>query len=166
MQNAKISRGHLIKTQHVVVLLPINNSSGILMQLRDINPDISFPGCWGFFGGSIEAGENASQAALRELFEELSIIPETIYALGSEVRINDLADVISTAFTFQLFSPVNSIDLSEGLDLRFLSIEDIELGYAYSKKMDRTFPIVQTSYIRKMMESCIQFWSERGKEDA
>ena len=42
-----------------------------LMQLRDDEPSIVFPGQWGLFGGTIEIGESTCEAASRELEEEI-----------------------------------------------------------------------------------------------
>ena len=43
------------------------------MQLRDQRPDIWYPGCWGCFGGSLDAGEEPLGALRRELKEELQL---------------------------------------------------------------------------------------------
>jgi 8-oxo-dGTP pyrophosphatase MutT (NUDIX family) len=43
------------------------------MQLRDLRPDIWYPGHWGCFGGSLDAGEEPLQALRRELEEELEL---------------------------------------------------------------------------------------------
>ncbi len=42
-----------------------------LLQLRDDVPHIWYPGHWGSFGGSVEAGEDELAALHRELEEEL-----------------------------------------------------------------------------------------------
>ena len=43
------------------------------MQLRDARPDIWYPGCWGCFGGAVDAGEDALATLRRELAEELEL---------------------------------------------------------------------------------------------
>lgn len=43
------------------------------MQLRDPRPEIWYPGHWGCFGGSLEAGEEPFQGLCRELQEELEL---------------------------------------------------------------------------------------------
>lgn len=45
------------------------------MQQRDHTPGIAFPGCWTFFGGQVEAGEDFKSALMRELHEELGCVP-------------------------------------------------------------------------------------------
>ena len=51
------------------------------LQLRDNKPGIEAPGMWGLFGGRIELGENASDAVVREVYEELAIKPPTFQPL-------------------------------------------------------------------------------------
>lgn len=63
------------------VLFPDNGVGAILiapdgrylLQLRDDKPGIFFPGHWGCFGGAVDPGEDAEQAIIRELFEELGL---------------------------------------------------------------------------------------------
>ena len=45
-----------------------------LFQLRDDKPEIVMPGCWGFFGGEVDAGESYERAIVRELDEELGLV--------------------------------------------------------------------------------------------
>ncbi|PWD69909.1 7,8-dihydro-8-oxoguanine-triphosphatase [Dickeya dianthicola] len=46
----------------------------ILLQLRDSDKDIPYPGYWSLFGGGLEGEETPAQAAVRELNEEIGII--------------------------------------------------------------------------------------------
>jgi ADP-ribose pyrophosphatase YjhB (NUDIX family) len=43
------------------------------MQLRDERPDIWYPGCWGCFGGALDAREQSIEGLRRELREELEL---------------------------------------------------------------------------------------------
>ena len=44
-----------------------------LLQLRDDIPGIWYPGHWGMFGGSVDAGEDEIEALRRELREEIEL---------------------------------------------------------------------------------------------
>ena len=56
-----------------------------LMQLRDFNPSIVYPGHWGFFAGHSEPGESAEETMWREIEEELSWKPQNLNFLGDIV---------------------------------------------------------------------------------
>ena len=58
---------------HSVIILPRLPDGSVLLQLRDNQPGIVYPGTIGLFGGSVEAGETAAAAACRETTEELSL---------------------------------------------------------------------------------------------
>lgn len=57
-----------------VALLPyiVNSEVRVLLQKRSALAEL-LPGCFGFFGGAIEANETSAQALEREAFEELRI---------------------------------------------------------------------------------------------
>jgi 8-oxo-dGTP diphosphatase len=44
-----------------------------LLQHREDRHDISYPNCWGLFGGACEQEESAADALRRELLEELDL---------------------------------------------------------------------------------------------
>ncbi len=56
----------------VAALLTLDDGRYV-MQLRDDNPDIFYPGHWGCFGGAIDSGETPYEALRRELKEELEL---------------------------------------------------------------------------------------------
>ena len=56
----------------VGVLILVNHST-LLLQHRDMRPDIFYPGKIGLFGGAIENNETPQSAAVREIKEELFI---------------------------------------------------------------------------------------------
>jgi 8-oxo-dGTP pyrophosphatase MutT (NUDIX family) len=49
-----------------------------LMQLRDNKPDILLPDHWSLFGGTVDPGEDADAAIVRELIEELEFRPKQV----------------------------------------------------------------------------------------
>ncbi len=54
-----------------VAIAILYRENRFLMQLRDNDPRIVHPGCWGFFGGHIEPGESPEVAVVREVIEEI-----------------------------------------------------------------------------------------------
>lgn len=55
--------------------LILDQAGRYLLQLRDDKPGILHPGAWGMFGGHIEPGETPEAAVLRELEEEIGLVP-------------------------------------------------------------------------------------------
>jgi len=94
-----------------------------LMQLRDDNPDILYPGHWGFFGG--------------QLMEELSYCPPilTLFDCHQDTY------VIRYVYHGQLDKAVNEMVLGEGMDLEWFTPEDIERGDRYSAKINQVRPL-------------------------
>ena len=59
---------------HAVAAILLTPDDRYVLQLRDRKPGIFFPGRWSCFGGGVEAGDAAPEAALaRELHEELGL---------------------------------------------------------------------------------------------
>jgi 8-oxo-dGTP pyrophosphatase MutT (NUDIX family) len=60
-----------LQVGNAVAAILVDTDGRYLLQLRDDVPHIWYPGHWGAFGGSIEAGEDELTALQRELQEEL-----------------------------------------------------------------------------------------------
>ncbi len=60
-----------LQVANAVAAILVDADSRYLLQLRDDVPHIWYPGHWGAFGGSVEAGEGELAALQRELEEEL-----------------------------------------------------------------------------------------------
>jgi len=58
-----------------VAALLVTPDRRYLLQLRDDIPGIWYPDHWGLFGGAIEPGESPEQALMREVEEELGVVP-------------------------------------------------------------------------------------------
>lgn len=107
------------------------------MQLRDDKPYIVFPSNWGLFGGSIEKGESACEAASRELEEEIKIVAasEDIYKGRQYIQSNYR---VHTCF-YDLKIPLSKGSLQEGMDLGFFPINKILKGKLFSQKFNAYF---------------------------
>lgn len=141
--------------KEVVVVLPYVDNK-VLLQLRDLKENIAFPGHWGFFGGTIDNGESPEDAAKRELIEEIGYEPANLSKFSFDI-IPDLGDLPSYAFCCPLKIPAGKIKLMEGLDIALFSLEDVMKNDLHSRKMGRSFPVVESPYllitIRKLWES-------------
>lgn len=65
-------------TDAVAAIIVHEDSGRYLLQLRDNIPTIPYPDHWGLFGGSVESGESDEQALLREIDEEISLVPRSL----------------------------------------------------------------------------------------
>jgi 8-oxo-dGTP pyrophosphatase MutT (NUDIX family) len=70
----------------IAVVTLIDSRSRILLQLRDGNTRID-PNRWCLPGGTVERGEDAVAAALRELFEETGLTPDTDLVMAWRGRV-------------------------------------------------------------------------------
>ena len=67
----------VVETAHAILKLGDN----YVLQLRDDSPLVASAGQWSLFGGKIDKGETPQDAMQREIFEELSIKPDTLKLL-------------------------------------------------------------------------------------
>ena len=70
--------GHTENNPPATAAIIISEERHYLLQQRDNQPGIWYPGFWGLFGGAIDPGETPQTALRRELFEELHFIPQTL----------------------------------------------------------------------------------------
>lgn len=137
--------------EEVVVVLPLM-ADKVLFQLRDFNKEISLPGQWGFFGGSIDKGELPIDAAFREIEEELCITPSCLCFLGSDFPIEG---VLAYIFSFDLGSLLSSISLQEGSDLALISLEDLGKKSFFSPRLKKQCPIISLPFIVRTMKKAL-----------
>jgi NDP-sugar pyrophosphorylase family protein len=88
----------------------INERGQVLLQQRDDNPAIRYPGHWSLFGGSIEADESASAAVSREVKEEIDF-EMTNFGLFREFVQNNKREF---AYVGELSAELPELTLSEG----------------------------------------------------
>lgn len=119
-----------------------NHEGKFLIQLRDNKPTIPYPGCWVFPGATVEEGEYAFDAALREIPKEFEIYvgPEEVVFIGGYTR-----DDSVKCFIFAYIGGKIPIKITEGQRFQFFSIEEIKklpLGFQQNKFL---VPLVERS---------------------
>lgn len=88
----------------------INRAGQVLLQQRDDNPAIRYPGHWSLFGGTIEEGESPAAAAAREVKEEIDYDMRN-FGLFREFVQNNKREF---AFVGELSAELDELTLSEG----------------------------------------------------
>lgn len=121
-----------------VAIAILQQSGKFLMQLRDDDPQIIYPGHWGCFGGHIEPGESADAAVRRELLEEIGYCPDH---LSLHHRYED-SHVIRHIYFGEVSVDLKRLVLGEGMDFALLTLEDIQRGDRYSAKINQVRPLV------------------------
>ncbi|MBE9028566.1 NUDIX hydrolase [filamentous cyanobacterium LEGE 11480] len=120
-----------------VAICILHQTDQFLMQLRDNDPKILYPGYWGLFGGHIEAGESPEVAVVREVLEEIS------YQLPSYEKFGIYGDekVVRHVFHAPLNVGLEQLVLGEGWDMGLLAIEQIRSGTHYSSIAQQARPV-------------------------
>lgn len=108
-----------------------------LLQLRDDIPTIAWPGHWAFFGGHLEPGESPDEAMYRELEEEIGYAAPQLALFQ---RLDDTG-VVRHVYCGPLVVPVESLVLTEGLDLGLWSVDDIYRGKRFSTRANEERPL-------------------------
>lgn len=112
---------------HIAVAV-ITQNACMLIQLRDDDPNIVAPGCWGLFGGHIEVNETPNEAVLRELHEEIGWKPKEINFWfkyeTDEYSIN--------VFKVNLNVDIKKLNLYEGQDVKLATYSELRKGKIWS----------------------------------
>ena len=95
----------------------MNGDGRILLQHRDDNPNIRYPGHWALFGGSIEDGESPYAAAGREILEETGYNVENLGLFREFVQNNKR----EFAFVGEIDAALAELSLNEGQGMDFVA---------------------------------------------
>lgn len=63
----------VLEPADAAVAIIVVDQTSVLMQHRDTHEGLIFPGYWGLFGGGLDKGEEAIDALIRELYEEIRL---------------------------------------------------------------------------------------------
>lgn len=99
----------------------LNQAGEILLQHRDDNPAIRYPGHWALFGGTVETGESAHAAARREILEETGYNVENL-GLFREFVHNGKRE---SAFAGEIDAALGELSLNEGQGMDFVRPADL-----------------------------------------
>jgi 8-oxo-dGTP diphosphatase len=126
--------------KRVVVALLHNNFDSYLLQLRDFNSSIMYPGHWGAFGGALEENESPKTAVFRELTEEIGYAPEVFNFFRRSYKDKDKLNIY--VFYSEMKITTSGLKLMEGTDMGMFTKEEILTKNLYSQKLGKAFPIV------------------------
>ncbi len=116
-----------------IILLKDNK---VLLQHRDSNPNITFPGFWSLFGGEIEKGETPLQAVKREIKEEIGIDLANPIFIAQQNREEGTTLVKDYIFRANIKNEQSEIQVMEGREAAYfdkLSIASLKVVPHYLK---------------------------------
>ena len=122
----------------VIIFLHVNFNS-YLLQLRDFEPSILYPGHWGGFGGAAEGDETSRVAAARELEEEIGYCPKELHFFREFYT--DSLMINTSIFYSNLGIPLSQLRLREGMDMDLFTREEILTKKLYFKNLGAVFPV-------------------------
>lgn len=125
----------------VVSALLVNPAGEVLLQLRDDDPALLYPGHWTIPGGHVEPGETPAEAIRRELREEMALdVPLTYWRTVDAPRADYM--VQQTFFTGSLEADAADLPLYEGQTVRFVGpddLADLPLAFGFGEILRQFF---------------------------
>ncbi len=111
---------------HGCAAILVDRAGRYLLQRRDDIPGIWFPGHWGFFGGTVEHGETALDATMREVAEETNLvlaIERFAFFMRMDVTLDALAGLRERHFFTARVdeSEIPALRLGEGAEMRWVT---------------------------------------------
>jgi 8-oxo-dGTP pyrophosphatase MutT (NUDIX family) len=101
----------------------LHQEGRVLLQHRDDNPSIRWPGAWAIFGGHVEEGETPEEGARREIQEELGLRLEGPLTLVYHAEHPDRERFFYAA---PLPVPPNELTLMEGQGMALFSPAELD----------------------------------------
>ncbi|WP_298614146.1 NUDIX hydrolase [uncultured Thermosynechococcus sp.] len=120
-----------------VALAILYQGDRVLMQLRDDNPNILYPGHWGLFGGHLEPEEAPIDGVQREVYEEIGYHPSHLTFFG---EYHD-PQVHRYIFTGPLTCELETLVLNEGQGMDWVPYDSVVAGVHYAKSLGEDRPL-------------------------
>jgi len=130
----------------------VDRRGRVLMQLRDDNPAIMYPGHWGITGGAGAPDESPEEIARREVREETGLTLgriEPFRAYYFAEQRGGAARSTSRSADYELYlyhapcdTPVEEMTCGEGQELRFVAPDDLaalDVAYNHREVLDEFF---------------------------
>lgn len=111
---------------HAVKALIYDSGGRLLLQQRDDRPDLLFPGCWTFFGGLVEEGENWVDALHRELTEELGCCPGVVAKELFSWAWDGVDPALNHIYPVRLLIEPSGLSLKEGQAMGWFSRKELD----------------------------------------
>ena len=124
-----------------VAVALLHQGDRFLLQLRDDNPKILYPGHWAFFGGHLEPDESPEAAIERELIEEIGYQPPVIHYFRAYTIDSPDSQILRHVFYAPLLEEISTLALNEGMDLGLASLAEIQQGNLFSSRLQQKRPI-------------------------
>lgn len=103
----------------------LNEKQQVLLQLRDLKKEISWPGVWSLPGGRRRFFETSIMAVKREVLEETNLVLRKPKFIGTFFDDFEKRPIMVDIFTIKIQN-YSEMKLGEGRELRFFSREEIE----------------------------------------
>ena len=136
----------MVETRHMVSVIPYNAQGKALLQQRDYNPGIKYPGHWTIFGGAVEPEDESYEvAARRELQEELELdlpIRHWYTYTCPDRSVPGQLDVVVHVFVAPTERTAESLTLREGLGMGFYDrtgAAELNFGFAKGPVVNKFF---------------------------
>jgi len=150
------------KKDYAVKALIYREDGKILLQKRDNNQEIDYPGCWNLFGGLVKDNESLDESIQRELIEELTILPGKI---GEKVFkwMDQEGKILNICFSICFSVKESDLHLKEGETMRWFKLSSIlnlnMTGFLKSNlhnliiAMDKIKPGIQSEFEKECMNN-------------
>jgi 8-oxo-dGTP pyrophosphatase MutT (NUDIX family) len=111
----------------VTAVFLLKPEGSALLQLRDDRPDIRHPGQWSIPGGHVDPPESTTDAARRELWEELHYHVGDLHFISVRENDDGDGDRYDLVLFWSPFDESQTIECLEGKELKWVALKEASL---------------------------------------